>query len=341
LVTNQAIAKTRSADHLTSLDGWRGISILCVLAAHMLPLGPSSWRLNDMAGPLGMSLFFILSGFLITRTLIQRPNVNHFLIRRFCRILPLAFAFLLVALPLAAATPSDYLAHFLFYANLPPTWLTPLSGHFWSLCVEMQFYVAIALLFRLRGQKGLLLLPVLCVAVTLLRIYQGASYDAIFTYQRIDEILAGCCLALVFQSKSEGAIPRFLGWVNPYLVLGLLLIASHPFGGPIIYLRPYLAAILVGSTLYQTETKLFSWLKSSTLVYIAAISYALYLIHPLIVHSWLGSGETLVKYAKRPLVFLVTFALAHLSTNYYEKFWIDWGKRLTKKGSLLPSMVEK
>jgi peptidoglycan/LPS O-acetylase OafA/YrhL len=340
-VTNQTVAKMRSADHLASLDGWRGISILCVLAAHTLPLGPNSWRLNDMAGPLGMSLFFILSGFLITRTLIQRPNVNHFLIRRFCRILPLAFVFLLVALPLAAATPSEYLAHFLFYANLPPTWLTPLTGPFWSLCVEMQFYVAIALLFGLLGKRGLLFLPIFCVAVTLLRIYQGAAYDSIFTYQRIDEILAGCCLALVFQSKLEGVAPRFLGWVNPYLVLGLLLIASHPFGGPIIYLRPYIAAVLVGSTLYQSETKLFSWLQSRPLVYIAAISYALYLIHPLIIHTWLGSGDKLVKLAKRPLAYLVIFALAHLSTNYYEKFWIDWGKRLTKKGSLLPSIVKE
>ncbi len=292
-----------------------------------------------MAGPLGMSLFFILSGFLITRNLIHRPNVNHFLIRRFCRILPLAFAFLVVALPLAAATPRDYWAHFLFYANLPPTSLTPLTGHFWSLCVEMQFYVGIALLFGLLGKRGLLLLPIFSVAVTLLRIYQGAAYDSIFTYQRIDEILAGGCLALVFQSQSEGALSRFLGWANPYCVLGLLLIASHPYGGPVIYLRPYLAAILVGSTLYQTETKLFSWLKSRPLVYIAAISYALYLIHPLIIHSWLGSGDTLVKYAKRPFVFLVTFALAHLSTYYYETFWIDWGKRLTRKESLIPGKI--
>jgi peptidoglycan/LPS O-acetylase OafA/YrhL len=87
------------------LDGWRGISILCVLAAHMLPLGPKSWQLNELFAPLGMCLFFTLSGFLITNTLIYRSNVRDFLIRRFCRILPLAWAFMLVALPLAGAPP--------------------------------------------------------------------------------------------------------------------------------------------------------------------------------------------------------------------------------------------
>ena len=41
--------------HLGVLDGWRGISILLVLAAHLLPLGPKAWRLNETAGPMGMA----------------------------------------------------------------------------------------------------------------------------------------------------------------------------------------------------------------------------------------------------------------------------------------------
>ncbi len=57
------------AARLGSLDGWRAISILGVLAAHMLPLGPSRWGLNALAGDAGMSLFFTLSGFLIASTL--------------------------------------------------------------------------------------------------------------------------------------------------------------------------------------------------------------------------------------------------------------------------------
>jgi peptidoglycan/LPS O-acetylase OafA/YrhL len=76
------------------LDGWRGISILCVLAAHLLPLGPKAWQLNATAGPMGMALFFTLSGFLITHFLLNHAGVLDFLIRRFFRIVPLALAHL-------------------------------------------------------------------------------------------------------------------------------------------------------------------------------------------------------------------------------------------------------
>lgn len=317
---------SRSMPRYPVLDGWRGLSILCVLAAHMLPLGPKSWQLNSAAGVLGMCLFFTLSGFLIASTLIYHSSVRDFLIRRLCRILPLAWTFLLLVLPLEAATPDTYWAHFLFYANLPPIWLTDLTGHFWSLCVELQFYLCIALVIAVLRQRGLLLLPALCLAVTAGRIWQGETVS-IVTYYRVDEILAGACLALVYKGWLGDLLPRFLGWVNSYLLLGLLLISCHPASGLANYLRPYLAAALVGSTLYQSQTQLFRWLMARTLTYIAAISYALYVIHPLTTYGWLGSGNGIVKYAKRPLSFLLVFGLAHISTFYYEKHWIAWGKR--------------
>jgi len=76
-----------ATDRLSVLDGWRGISIGLVMAAHLLPLGPKFMQLNHVAGVLGMVIFFILSGFLITRLLLSQPPIAHFLIRRFFRIL--------------------------------------------------------------------------------------------------------------------------------------------------------------------------------------------------------------------------------------------------------------
>src|SRR5579884_1287261 len=84
--------------HIATLDGWRGISILSVLACHMLPLGPGAWSLNWTAGSFGMVLFFNLSGFLITTTLLKNPDVRAFVIRRACRIIPLAYLFVLIGL---------------------------------------------------------------------------------------------------------------------------------------------------------------------------------------------------------------------------------------------------
>lgn len=63
----------------------------------------------------------------------------------------------------------------------------------------------------------------------------------------------------------------------------------------------------------------------------AAVSFALYVIYKILATTWLGNGERWVKYAKRPLLILATFALAHLSTFHYERHGIEWGKCLTPR----------
>lgn len=309
------------------LDGWRAVSILCVLAAHLLPLGLKSWQLNAMFGIVGMSLFFTLSGFLITTNLLRGTRVRDFLIRRFCRILPLAWLFLLVVLPLTVANFNTYLAHFFFYANLPPFWLVEMTGHFWSLCLEMQFYVFVALLILLLKKPGLFVLPWLCIMVTIGRVWYGEPVS-IVTYFRVDEILAGASLALILQSSGKFFL-QFFAKLNSYLLILGLLIASHSAMPLANYLRPYLATMLVGSTLVQEKTKLSCFLSKPSLAYIAIISYALYVVHPLTTYGWLGSGDGVVKYTKRIISFILTFGLAHISTFYYEKRWIAWGKKWT------------
>src|SRR5206468_10482977 len=104
---------------LSLLDGWRALSILLVLAAHLLPLGPKWLELNDAIAPMGMALFFTLSGFLITRLLLS-VDVRSFLIRRFCRIVPLAWLAILIVLPFNRVEFASYAAHLLLYGNLPP-----------------------------------------------------------------------------------------------------------------------------------------------------------------------------------------------------------------------------
>lgn len=325
--------RVRESGRLDLLDGWRGISIVAVLAAHMLPLGPKSWQLNSTAGPLGMAVFFTLSGFLITSFLIHRPSVSDFLVRRLARILPLAWLTACIALVWVDASPSMWAANLLFYANWPPMQLAEVLSPFWSLCVEMQFYLGAALIFLVAKERGLRLLPFFCVAVTLYRVISEAPI-AINTYYRVDEILAGCWLALAYNGYFGECGRRVIGALNPFVLAALFVVSCHPESGFMNYLRPYLAALLVGWTLTNPVAMLSKPLLSSTLSYIAAVSYSLYLIHPLLIHSWLGSGDTLEKYAKRPLLFLVLFALAHLSTFYYERWFTDWAKGRKQKAQV-------
>ena len=326
-----AVRKSSSEAYFDVLDGWRGLSILFVLATHLLPLGPKDWKFNLTFGHLGMSLFFTLSGFLITNFLLHRPNVYCFLVRRFLRIIPLAYLYIFIAFSILHIDPKLYFPHLLFFSNWPPMFLAPGTSHFWSLCVEMQFYVGIALLFLAFKERAFYLSIVLCVFVTIFRVYNGV-HVAINTYYRIDEVLVGVILAMVYNKKLGDKILMVLGSVNAYLIFLALFISCHPNSGFMNYLRPYFAAMLVATSLFSTkDTYLKSFLKTRVLVYIASISYALYVIHPLLTHTWLGSGEVFEKYSKRPLLFIVLFLLAHLSTFYYEKRWISLAKRVTSR----------
>ena len=196
--------------------------------------------------------------------------------------------------------------------------------------MEMQFYTGIALLFFIFKQRALYLGMALCVLFTLCRINSGV-HIAIHTYFRIDEILAGVIVAMAYNNRAGGGLVAFFKWVNPYYMMALLLISCHPDSGFMNYFRPYFAATLIASTLYESTSKLTRFLNLNVLVYLASISYALYVIHPLLAHTWLGSGDLIEKYSKRPLLFIILFGLAHVSTFYYEKYWISLAKKITNK----------
>ena len=314
------------------LDGWRAISILLVLLGHLFPIGPKAWQLNGAVAASGMAIFFILSGFLITSILLRDQNIVHFLTRRFLRIVPLAWLFIAITLVASSAASNTYLPHFLFYVNWPPMTFTNHTGHLWSLCVEMQFYLLVALLVAVFKKHAFILLPILCIAITVNR-YINDVPMAINTYYRLDEILAGCILALIYH-KSSYVIKNNIAKLNPLFLFLLLVLSAHSDGGLFTYLRPYIAMLLIGSTLFSQDITWFNnWLKGRFLFYIASISFALYVIHGGLIDTWLGEGDKLEKYLKRPLLLAVTFALAHVSTFYYEKHWINLGKKLTKKSS--------
>ncbi len=321
-----------NGERLTVLDGWRAVSILAVLAGHLLPLSIIVPKANEAAGLFGMAVFFTLSGFLITRFLIERPDPRAFIIRRAFRILPLAWVGVLAAFVIDGGhgTMAQLAANVLFYANLPPIPLFNSGAHLWSLNVEVQFYVAIALAIAIFGRKALYALPLFGLAVTIARVATGAHYS-IVTWFRIDEILAGALVALIWSGWFGARAKALLSNTNTWLAAIVALAVCYFVDTPLAYARPYAVALLVGSTLAGAPALLDKLLTSRPAAYIATISYALYVFHALLTSTWLGSGEDLERYLKRPLLFAATFALAHLSTYYFEKHFIDWGKALTRR----------
>ncbi len=318
-----AVSPPNDTARLRVLDGLRALSISLVLAAHLLPIGPKHLQLNANAGAMGMCLFFALSGFLIVRTL-QRSSVTDFLVRRLARLAPLAWLYLTVV-GLLHGLGSEALGFgFAFLLNYRPDLMIHETEHMWSLGVEMHFYLAVAICAALHRKAVWLVWPA-CVAVTFLRIAEGAHLS-IATHLRVDEILAGACVALLpvtwLQARS-GANAWLLG-----VAAAAWMLTSHPESGALQFARPYATAALLALTLRLPAGSLREALEAPIPRYIASISYALYVIHPLTAHGWWGSGTLVERYLlKRPLGLIITFALAHLSTRWWEAWWIARARR--------------
>ena len=315
-----------SVGKLPVLDGLRAISILLVLAAHMLPLGPQILGLNYTAGVMGMSLFFALSGFLITSTLIHNPDVYEFLVKRLARIVPLAYAYTFLVFTFVIFDPKVALWTATFLINYFSEYMIDnLNNHFWSLCVEVHFYLAIALIALFWPKKGLWIVWPACLIVTALRINDGA-YVAIQTHLRADEILAGACVATLYRSSwtSFTLYPTTL----TALAVTVWFISGNYYSDWFQYLRPYAAGLVLAAVLCHRDTLLARTLSSQIMRYIAAVSYALYVVHPLTIYGWFNQGSRVERYLfKRPISFMMMIGAAHISTFYWEKFWIQTGRK--------------
>lgn len=206
---------------IPSLNGLRAVSIVLVIVGH-LSLNPASalaWLPN--AADMGVEMFFVISGFLITLLLEREQRRTHsislkqFYIRRCLRIVP-AYALFLLVMFLIQQTGRN---------SIPPkAWFCALTytssifsadsfdlGHTWSLSVEEHFYLVWPFLFLALGKKRAFLACVACIAVSpFLRVLLGHFYFrhyggigvSMFTLCRMDCLAVGCCLAMLASSQA-------------------------------------------------------------------------------------------------------------------------------------------
>ena len=235
---------------IPSLDGLRALSILLVLFGHAngtKGLGTHLQIIGDVAN-LGVRVFFVISGFLITSLLLKEEQValGQFYWRRFYRIFPPYYFYLAViwgasALGLVAAIPTRDFIYAATYTTNVVSERSWLIGHTWSLSVEEQFYLLWPGLLALVGSRRalltagavVLLVPLVRVGTSVLlpslRPLIGEAFPTI-----CDSIATGCLLA-GFRGRMH-QVPSYLAalknpWIVPLLVLGLIGIntqQSHP-----------------------------------------------------------------------------------------------------------------
>jgi len=260
---------------LTGLDGLRGLAILGVFLFHASAVALFDLGINNpviyvaaQAGWIGVDLFFVLSGYLITRILLetkQAPNFYKcFWARRALRIVPAYFALLLFVFalwrPLAAPGLSAFqtgyteipiLAYVAFISNFfmavsADHGYLPLSIT-WSLAIEAQFYLIWPFVVRHLTVPGLLrLIAVLLVAAPVARLVALASGVPelslyVLTPLRCDGLLAGALIAGL--QISGRALPRATLSAVCFAVLCLAFLAAMLSGLPSIYGNPLLIAL--------------------------------------------------------------------------------------------------
>jgi peptidoglycan/LPS O-acetylase OafA/YrhL len=302
-------AAFRPAQTIPSLDGIRAVSFMLVFIAHI--------GLEDLVpGGFGVTIFFFLSGYLIT-TLMRMEyernssvNLRHFWLRRALRILPPFYLVLLVAalVPLVMGIPDIFNARTLWPQLLHVTnfWivrhgyegLAPGTGVYWSLAVEEHFYLLFPWLYiamrrgNLDSRKQAMLLYSLCALVLAWRCVLVLHFHADFlrtylaTDARLDAILFGCALAVRNNPYLDptATTPAFRkGVLLPLCIATLLasmLIRNGAFRETLRYSVQGLALTGVFVVAVRDADSLpFRVLNLKWVAFIGTLSYSLYLLH--------------------------------------------------------------
>jgi peptidoglycan/LPS O-acetylase OafA/YrhL len=384
LIAAPTISNTtpRKREFYPALDGFRALAFLMVFLHHYEQL-PWGWA--------GVDLFFVLSGFLITGILFDARNENfrfrNFYVRRTLRIFPLYYGVIFALLlmwplfhwhitpewlvwpayignfarffhPYPDFSPFQRLADFQPIGTLHGIHIPLALGHFWSLCLEEQFYLFWpCVVFTVRARSKLIWICALSIPVCLAMRLVGQCYLPGWmiannvlnraTPLRLDALLMGGLVALILRGPRADALLRVgrsaFAWALSVALLGVVAI---PHGHILRVPYPYpdwtltfgltvldLLGALVILTAIQPTTVLYRLLNLDALRWLGRISYGAYVLHdiPHPILAWLGTriaprfGADIAAI----LAFASTLVASWLSFRYFESWFLTLKDRLT------------
>jgi peptidoglycan/LPS O-acetylase OafA/YrhL len=348
---------------IPSLDGLRAISISIVLVSH-------AGYGNVVPGGLGVTIFFFLSGYLITTLLVEerersgRIGIGKFYLRRAFRLFPpllvtlfIAYSLVILGLLDGGISWAGFLAQLLYFANYYGLFFDPGNttaagtGILWSLAVEEHFYMVYPAVLvglfglSLSGRRIVIVLAIACLAVLAWRMYLAGLPNFVTerTYYssdtRVDSILFGCVLALAANPKaatSETSNP-LLQQRSAMLLAAATIILVVTIVWRNAYFRETFRYSLQGIALmpifyFAIKSAAyfpFTLLNHRWVARIGVYSYAMYLIHYVIINAIEKNAPQLA--TAKPLLVLVTFVVATLYAAILDVYVDSYFRRLRKK----------
>lgn len=310
------------------IQGLRALAVLLVIAHHFFPE-------TVTGGFFGVDVFFVISGYIITLTLIEqqqnafREFLLEFYARRVRRILPSALAVILLSvvstyLLLGSITGSDtandgifaalFLANIHFNSSVVDYFATglpqPILQHYWSLAIEEQFYLFWPLLFFISKKQSTRLTVIIMLSITsfmfAINSLSNSSPTAyLTTLTRVWELGIGATVALwKFRISSS-----HLSYLSPVflIVLSIFFTPETDFPG----LPALVISLLTCAVIMNSDSNRF--LASSVMTWIGDRSYTLYLVHwPVLQIAFLSRGRELLIIQKLVLILLISAISATL-----------------------------
>ncbi|MCE7922002.1 MAG: acyltransferase [Haliscomenobacteraceae bacterium CHB4] len=353
-------SKHQGKNRLLELDALRGIAALMVVLFHFTMERPEMY-LGFKYGVTGVDFFFIISGFVIFLTLSSTKNWKDFVVSRFSRLFPTYWAVVtftalmtVVYRLLHHESMSGLLTQYLgnmtmiqYYFKIPN-----LDEPYWTLLIEMQFYVVMLLIFSLRWLNRITLIGLAGLAfVTLNHFVLSGAAPLIFKFSRglvglinhFPLFFAGILFYKIkfHQGRRLSKIPLLAACLGAQIVL-------YPDGGTsFIYISQVEYAAMLA--IYFTVFSLYAFdiplrIVNRATVFLGTISYSLYLVHKFVCKSLIIPALEQVGLHFWVIVFAVclpvVILLATLITFYVEKPALQYIRDRYKKASRKKNLVD-
>ena len=353
-----------SRSYFPLLDGLRCLSIVAVVWFHAAGATVSSGLLSR--GEEGVSLFFVISGFLITTILLREQSttggisLKRFYLRRALRIFPLYYALLALYAILVAVIEKHSAFGDQFWHNLPyfltytSNWFVTLGAarvifYFaWSLATEEQFYLFWPWIVKASARPSVPVVAMLC----LLALHYGGAFaaasGALYPTSLFTRILLNLsppiCLGaiaavLMHRPTTFRWIERWIGWrlgATVGLAATLAALAFDETPSLVLYLA--MTWLVIACTLRPDDQLLRPMLTNPLVKHVGVVSYGIYLMHMLCINV----VRRLVGAQEGPLVFVLALALsvaaASISYRFFEAPILRWKDRIAKRPAGIPAV---